>query len=195
MRTPLAVAALAFVIAACSRADSWIAPTLKVVASPDGTALLRIVPGRSDQERGRAIATVLKYDASSGGYEKAVEFRLRNPSSPHAAVITNDARFIVTFDDWAGIGRTENVVVVYRGTGEFVRAWALSDIFTDDERKRFISSTSSTWWRGDVELLENRVQSPIVIIRPETQMAQLEKDRKAGPTVLFDVVKMTFERR
>jgi hypothetical protein len=166
-----------------------------VVASPDGTALLRIMPGRQGEDGRSAIATVLKYDATSGGYQKAAEFPLRNPWSPHTAAITSEARFIVTFDDWAAIGRTENVVVIYRGTGEFVRAWSLADIFTEDERKKFASSVSSTWWRGDVELLENRVQSPVVFIRPETRMALLEKDRKIGPTVLFDVVKMTFEKR
>lgn len=195
MRILLALSFCTLLLTSCGRADTWTAATLKVVASPDGSALLRIAPGRSDEEGIHATATVLKYDAAAGCYQKVAEFPLRNSAAPHAAIITNGAQFIVTFDDWAAIGRTENVVVVYRGTGVFVRSWSLADIFSEEERKKFTSSVSSTWWRGDVELLENRVQSPVVIIRPEMRMALLDKDRKMESTVLFDIVKMTFEKK
>jgi len=163
---------------------------LKVIASPDGSALLRITPGRSGEKESHATAVVLKYDAASGGYQKVTEFPLRNPVAPHEAVITNGAQFIVTFDDWAEVGRTENVVVVYRGTGEVVKSWGLADIFSPEERKKFTSSVSSTWWRGNVELLENRTQSPVVIIRPEARMMP-----QNGPPVLFDIAKLTFEKK
>ncbi len=195
MRALLAFSLCTLLLSSCSRADSWGAPTLKVIASPDGSALLRISPGRWGEEGSHATATVLKFDAASGGYQKVTEFALRNSAAPHAAVITNSAQFIVTFDDWAEIGRTGNVVVVYRGTGEFVRSWSLADIFSEEERKKFTSSVSSTWWRGDVELLENRVQSPVVFIRPETHLALLVRDRKVESTLVFDVVKMTFEKK
>jgi len=181
---------IAFLLISSSRADSWLAASLKVIASPDGSALLRITPGQSGEKESHATAVVLKYDAASGGYQKVTEFPLRNPVAPHEAVITNGARFIVTFDDWAEIGRTENVVVVYRGTGEVVKSWSLADIFSPEERKRFTSSVSSTWWRGNVELLENRTQSPVVIIRPEARMMP-----QNGAPMLFDIGKLTFEKK
>lgn len=166
-----------------------------VVASPDGSALLRILPGGWGVEGSHATATVLKYDVASSGYIKVCEFALRNAASPTAAVITNSAQFIVTFDDWGEMGRTANVVVVYRGTGEVVRSWNLADIFSEGERTKFISSTSSTWWRGDVALLENRSQTPLVFIYPETRMMLIEgKSRKMGRLVVFNVEKLTFEK-
>ena len=44
---------------------------------------------------------------------------LRNPEGPGTAVITNDGRFLVTFDDVCQAGLTANAVVIYdleRGT-------------------------------------------------------------------------------
>ena len=184
------VTIVALLLVSSSRADSWLAAPLKVIASPDGNALLRITPGRSGEKESHATALVLKYDAVSGSYQKVREFPLRNPVSPHEAVITNDAQFIVTFDDWAEIGRTDNVVVVYRGTGEVVKSWGLADIFSPEDRKKFTSSVSSTWWRGNVELLENRTQRPVVIIRPEARTMP-----QNGAPVLFDIGKLTFEKK
>lgn len=166
-----------------------------MTASPDGSALLRIAPGKPGEGTPAAIATVLEYDPNSGDYRKIIDFPLRNAWAPHAAVITNGAQFIVTFDDWGQLGRTENTVVLYRGTGEFVRAWKLSGIFSEEERKRFVESASSTWWRGDVELLESEFQSPVVIIRPETPIISDREERRVAPTIWFDVVKRRFEKR
>jgi len=180
-------------LASCSRADTWPPPTLNIVASPDGTALLRITPNFREGENSKALATVLRYDAPSGDYRKVAEFPLRNNSSPHEAVITNDGRFVVTFDDWAAMGRTENVVVVYRGDGAFVKAWALQDIFTAEERKLFASSTTSTSWRGKITLLEARSRDPIVFIQQELQ--QPDQGRKVEKTVLFNVAKLTFQTK
>ena len=184
---------LSLAVAACSRGDTWPPPTLKVVASPDGSALLRILPARPDQG-GSAQAALLKFDPATGSYQKVREFALRNPAAPHDVVVTNNGAYVVTFDDWGGLGRTANVVVVYRGTGELVRAWKLEEIFTPEERKHFSSSTSSTWWRGEVSLLENSRQSPLVIIQPETRMAVLDRKRLVGPALYFDIVKLEFRR-
>ena len=179
-------------LVAIARADTPSPPQLRVVASPDGSALVRITPGRwGDANPLPASATVLSFDHATGDYRKVATFALRNPVAPHTAVITNQGRFIVTFDDWAGVGRTPNVVVVYRGTGEVVRAWSLADILSEAERKRLISSTSSTWWRGEVSLLESRAQPATVIIQPYSPLLPIGGYKK-GPTLLFDVEKLTF---
>jgi hypothetical protein len=192
MKTLRLIPLFAALLATYGRADTWSAAPVQVVVSPDGSALLRVSPGKQDSH---ASAVVLRYDPQSGGYQKAAEFQLRNPVAPHAVVITNDGKYIVTFDDWGEIGRTENVVVVYRGTGEYLKSWALNDIFTNEERRKFTSSVSSTWWRGEVNLLEDRDQIPIVFIQPDTRMARLDKDRKAGDVVFFVVTKMTFQKK
>ena len=193
MKSPFLIALVALLCGSCTRADTPApVPALRVIAAPDGSAILRI--SFVGEEKPRSVATVLKYDTPSQTYRKSTEFTLRNELAPRDAVITNDGRFIVTFDDWIGVGRTSNVVVVYRGTGEFVRAWRLEDVFSEDERKKFISSTSGTWWRGDVALIENERQSPMVFINPETRSVLLDRERKIGRPVIFDVEKMTFKK-
>jgi hypothetical protein len=187
--------AAAILLALPVRAESWAAPTIRIIGSPDGSALLRITPAESGKPEARATAAVFKLDARTGNYLRTATFSLRNPIAPHEALITNGARHIVTFDDWAAIGRTENVVVVYRGTGELVRAWSLTDIFPESERKAFFSTMSSTRWRGDVALEETPGRPPLAIIRPETLMTLADKSRKVGPLLLLDLARLKFEKQ
>lgn len=195
MKRFVAFALIAALLISCTRADSWLPPSPLVAASPDGATLLRITPGSPGKEGAKARATVLKYDAATGGYRKTVEFPLRNSVSPHEAVITNDAQYIVTFDDWGLIGASENVVVIYRSTGEFVRAWTLAEIFTEREREAFVYTSSSIWWRGHVKVLQFRTQPPQVIISPQTDMGIFEKAPKRDTTVTFDLATMTFQKQ
>jgi hypothetical protein len=174
-----------------ARGDTWPAAELKIVTSSDGSALLRITPAGSSGSH--AVAIVMRFDKATREYRKVAEFKLRNPWAPHQAVITNDARFVVTFDDWGEIGRTENVVVVYRGSGQAIKAWGLSDIFSEEEIKTFRSSVSSTWWRGDVELTERDRFSPIVAIKPG-EGTEPRKGRTPGYPYYFDVEALKFTK-
>lgn len=182
-------ALILFCMGACARADSWPPPRLKVVSSPDGNTLLRITPAFETEENSTALATVLTYDPAAKGYRKTSEFRLRNRQAPHDALVTNDARFIVTFDDYAALGRTENLIVVYRGDGEFLRAWALADIFTSEERSKFERSTSSTWWRRNFTLLDNKGRSPVIVLELQSG------SQTALQSLELDVEKLTFTKR
>ena len=124
------------------------------VGSPDGLALLRIDPGDTgDSNRHPAHASVYKVDAKTGSYQLFSRFYLRNPSAPKNAVISNDARFIVTVDDWEPYrGATQNSVVVYRGTGEILKWWSLEDIFSNEELRRFKfvpSDVPDRIWHGE----------------------------------------------
>ena len=132
-------------------------PKLTIVVSPDGSALLRIDPGTSGPKPGEAgqpaQATVFRYDPAAKIYRVTTTFALRNPLAPMTAIISDRAEFIVTCDDWdPDIGCTSNVVVVYRGSGEMVKAWSLEDIFSPAEIKRFgpfASNVPLRRWRGE----------------------------------------------
>lgn len=132
-------------------------PSLTIVASPDGSALLRIDPGVERPKPGEtarpAQATVFRYNAQAKTYHVTGTFALRNPLAPATAAISNGAEFIITCDDWPPlVGCTPNVLVVYFGSGEFVKAWSLEDIFSPAEIKRFgpfASNIPLRRWRGE----------------------------------------------
>jgi hypothetical protein len=155
LRTFIPVAILSCVAASVAAAYAVGAPRLMIAASPDGSALLRIDPGAwGREEMARpAQATVYRYDTGSKGYRVTGSFALRNPVAPMTAVISNGAAFVVTCDDYdPAIGSTPNVVVVYRGSGELVKAWALEDIFSSAEIERFgpFPDNVPVWrWRGE----------------------------------------------
>ena len=151
-------------------------PRLTIVASPDGSALLRIDPGAWPHAGGEAArsgkatatATVFLYDAASQSYHVAKTFALRNPIAPTTAIISDGARFIVTCDDWdPEIGCTPNVVAIYRGSGELVKAWALEDIFSPAEIKRFGPfpiNVPARRWRGEKVTFVTDSKGPAVWI-------------------------------
>lgn len=144
-----------------------------VVASQDGTALLRIEPGNDSYQQkpgnGSAHAFVYKRNDQTGGYDVVSSFALRNPIAPAIALISNGGRFVVTFDDWNdGVGCTPNVAVVYRGSGEVIKAWALEDIFTAKQIERFpkyINSTNRPWRGPGASFIELEKRDPVVFVR------------------------------
>lgn len=142
---------------------------LIIVTSPDGSGLLRITPS-SYTSGGPAHAIVMRFDKNQRTYLKIADFPLRNRWSPGDAVITNEAQFVVTFDDLGEIGRTNNTIVVYRGTGEVIRAFSLLELFTEAETKTFAMSASSTWWRDEVRVSEGDGQNPVIAIFPNRRI-------------------------
>lgn len=129
-------------------------PSTMVVASPDGGSLLRIDPANwtSVDPAQHATASVFRYDPASKSYQLGATFALRNQVAPDLAAISTDATYIVTCDDWDRIGCTPNTVVIYRGSGEFLKAWSLTDIFSPEEIDRLspkFSNTASRYWRGN----------------------------------------------
>lgn len=133
-------------------------PTVRVVASPDGRSLVRIDPAtqRQSGKPAQCTATVFQFDDEVRVYRQLTTFPLRNPSAPDQVLIANNAEYIVTFDDWdPAIGRGPNVLVVYRGTGEFLKAWTLEELLTPDELAALEPPTGvlGPWprrWRSDI---------------------------------------------
>jgi hypothetical protein len=65
------------------------------------------------RKKRRFIATLTKWSDQDKSYHFLRRVTLRNPERPLTAVIADDARFLVTFDDWCRMGETENAVVIY----------------------------------------------------------------------------------
>ena len=186
IKAPLRVSLVLMVVfAAQTFADKWDSPSVQIISSPDGNALLRITPGNQDSSESRSTATIFLHDAGSASYRKITEFSLRNPLAPIDAEITNDAQYVVTFDDWGRYGQTENTMVIYRGNGEFLKSWRLEDIYSREEARNFPVSASSTLWRGRIDLFERSQSAPEIIIHPH---------RSSDKRLRFRVREMMFER-
>ena len=86
---------------------------------------------------------------SDGGYSRKSKFLLSNEVSPVSAIVSNNGAYIVTFDNWHGVGYGDDVVVIYRSDGTMIKKFALEDLLTEGDIETFSRSTSSmSWGRG-----------------------------------------------
>jgi len=92
------------------------------------------------------------------------EKELVNPISPYEAMITNDGKYVITFDDWYNLGFGENVMVVYGENGELLKQYRLHEITNIPENQLSVSVTSIWWYFGHETYSENPDKVKILII-------------------------------
>ncbi len=156
-----------------ARADSWMPPSGQTYVSADGNARVTITP--------RALEGALEYfedmvaerepAGQAAGSDQTrptghLELRdgrnwrsvwhgaLVNDVAPVRALVANDGRRMVTFDNWYMTGHGENVVVIYNETGVVVRSFTLSDLLPDYYVAALPHSVSSIQWGGEHRLDE-----------------------------------------
>jgi hypothetical protein len=99
-----------------ARPDSCVLPSTTGYVSDDGTTVVRIEFGRPKTfypDPKDCVARIARWHEEDRSYRFVRSVVLRNPVGPGEAVISNDARFLVTFDDFCESGTTENAVVIY----------------------------------------------------------------------------------
>jgi hypothetical protein len=122
------------------------------IASNDGDITVRIDPGspaESGKPRTECVATLTKWDRKEQSYKFLRRVTLRNEVRPKTAVITKDARFLVTFDDYCEQGTTPNTIVIYDLQKDASYAHALEDFLPAWYRQTLEESISSIHWRED----------------------------------------------
>jgi hypothetical protein len=135
-----------------AHADTCSASPTTAIISHDGNIAVRIDPGspaESGMTRIDCVATLTKWNAKEQTYGFLRRITLRNEVRPDTAVITNDARFLITFDDYCEMGMSANAVVIYdleKGTSY---AHALSDFLPASFRETLQNSISSIYWRDE----------------------------------------------
>lgn len=144
---------------AAARADSWPPPAKKVTLSANGQYRFTAFPapeGKVDAYLdNRAKAGVSRPSATGrlerkragGGWETVWQAPLANLIAPTDALVTNDGRHVVTFDNWYATGHGEDVIVIYRADGSLVRSMMLTDLVPDFYRDALSHSVSSIDWR------------------------------------------------
>jgi hypothetical protein len=92
---------------------------------------------------------------------------LVNDVAPVDALVANDGKYLVTFDNWHRLGYGDDVVAIYDAHGRLIRKYALIDILPLDYIETLQRSVSSLHWgRGhffaDDDTLILRVAEPNV---------------------------------
>jgi hypothetical protein len=82
--------------------------------------------------------------------------RLVNEIAPVNAIVSNDGKTVVTFDNWHTVGYGPGDMVIYDSIGELVKSYELEDISpfpTND----YATTISSRWWRCGATFINNKV--------------------------------------
>lgn len=156
------------VLVSIARADTWLLPERTTVLSTNELYRLEIIPNQPENQlnfwknkieqtdnacileefsndSARGVFAVRRRD---GQYERRSEFRLLNEFAPVSALVSDDGRYVVTFDNWHMSGYGNNVVVIYRTDGTVVNSLALRDFLTDEDIYELPRSASSIHWAG-----------------------------------------------
>jgi hypothetical protein len=178
-------------------ADTCADTSTTAITSEDGSIAVRIdsgAPEETGKKRAECVATLTKWDSNEQSYKFLRRLTLRNPIRPRTAVITHDAHFLVTFDDYCENGTTPNAVVIYdlqRGTSH---AHALEDFLPASYRRTLNESISSILWRGEPRMGgvhphtvyisspgDNDGHEGYIVIDAEKNTITLEKGAKRKP--------------
>ena len=151
MRFTLLILALTAVPLA--RGDDWPAPVIREVFSQSRAYFVRVLPGESFGDTvgfsGAAkgpFATAEFYRLEKDrSYRLAATAPLLNPVAPIDFFVA-DGGFLITLDNWHNMGYGK-VVAFYSPEGKPIKAYGLSDLFTQSEIEGFQHSVSSIWWR------------------------------------------------
>ncbi len=144
--------ALILLLTGRTLADDWAAPKTTEVFSPSREFFVRVIPGEnfgdsvgfSGAKKGR-YAQAQFYQRDQQGYRLKREITLLNPVAP-VDFFVSDSGYLVTLDNWHNMGYGK-VVVIYRPSGQLVRAFELKDLYSQGDIARLRSSISSIWWR------------------------------------------------
>jgi hypothetical protein len=97
----------------------------------------------------QCIASITRWNEKEKSYRFLRSIVLRNEIGPSTAVISNDARFLVTFDDFCESGTSENAVVIYDLEKGTVIACGIEDFLPKAYREALSRSVSHINWRGN----------------------------------------------
>jgi hypothetical protein len=109
-------------------------------------------------------------------YEELWRKPLVNDVSPVSALVSDDDGSFVTFDNWGPLGfGDDDVIVIYTGSGDLVKKFALRDIMTEKEYENFVTAYNNFWidsWGG-----KHILGQAAVVVRVTTSAEKDEEKR------------------
>lgn len=166
-------------------ADTWKLPTDEVTESASGRVRVTVMPRYiesplaffKDKEAGQELAgqkpgetrsmpmaRIERMDAA-GAWTTVWERPLVNDVGPNSALVTDDASYVVTFDNWHAAGYGDDVVVIYDGQGELVRKMSLEQILPPAYVNNLPRSASSRWWGGEHALVDGEAAVELHVVK------------------------------
>lgn len=180
-------AAFLLAIAAPAFADSWAMPHPRTYLSPDGQVRLRVIPrditsqldyfddklhrkepaGQRPGSRQASARAILERLGAGGKWLPVWDRPLPNEVSPVDVLVADGGRYVVTFDDWHGVGYGPNTVVLYGADGRLVRALSLRQILPQVYIDALPHSVSSIHWRGEARFAPDGESLILAIVVPD----------------------------
>ncbi len=136
-------------------ADSWPAPTERIVCFANRNHIFRIEPGPLDHSK-FAIGTLYRFNEENKLYEIVWQTELLNPLSPVSVMVSDDGEYVVGINDYFRSGYGDHIVVIYGEEGKPIKKFGLRELFSDEEISRIPMTTSSLHWGGRHRLDEIR---------------------------------------
>jgi hypothetical protein len=161
-------------------ADSWPPAERALYKSSDYKVRLIVVPSVF-KDRGIASKCQLQLEQTKNG-EVTVFWKRDciNSYAPHTALVSNHAKYAITFDNWGSLGSGKDTVVIYGPKGTLVKSFSLSDFLSKDEILKLPRSVSSIYWGGehyidpDGELLTLKATTSGNLVMPWEKSAKLK---------------------
>lgn len=93
--------------------------------------------------------------------------RLDNEVAPVSALISDNGDYVITFDNWHGVGYGDNVVAIYSGkTGTLIKKLGLADFLTESDIYNLPESTSSIHWHGTHQIDYSKSELILKVVKP-----------------------------
>ena len=140
-----------------ANADIGLHPKPIGISSPQGSIVVRIIPGimpgqhsHSKTERSKKFMSPSAkakyyYLDENFNYDTQQIINLVNPQSPSLAYIFESGE-LVTVDNWPSVG-VDPVIVVYQPDGTILKKYNLSEIYSEEQIKQFTVTALSRLWR------------------------------------------------
>lgn len=173
---------LLFGLSTVATADTWRLPEVEKYCSTNKKYCLKVEPKKLESQLAYFKDKVDEKDNAGAvkglpdNFCKGTFFakgktvwnvRLDNEVAPVSALISDNGDYVITFDNWHGVGYGDNVVAIYSGkTGTLIKKLGLTDFLTESDIYNLPESTSSIHWHGTHQIDYSKSELILKVVKP-----------------------------